>query len=81
MKYVEELETSGWNIAVGDVFSNGIEEFHLKVTQIEIEDEESDPDNAKVYCLPVDPNDHNKAVESLDDAWHRAWYINECWYK
>ncbi|MCU4969278.1 hypothetical protein CN596_11365 [Bacillus toyonensis] len=81
MKYVEELETSGWHIAVGDVFSNSIMEYHLKVTQIEIEDEENDPDNAKVYCLPVDSNNHNKSVESTDDDWHRAWYINEYWYK
>ncbi|PFP32568.1 hypothetical protein COJ93_26365 [Bacillus anthracis] len=81
MKYVEELETSGWHIAVGDVFDNAMEEYHLKVTQIEIEDEENDPDDAKIYFLPVDPNNHNKVLKTMNDEWHRAWHINECWYK
>ncbi|HDR3524072.1 TPA: hypothetical protein QCN93_004785 [Bacillus pacificus] len=81
MKYVNELETSGWIISVGDVFNNGFAEYHIKITEIEIEDEESDPDNALVHFVPVDPQNHDKIVQGDGDESHRAWYINECWYK
>ena len=81
MTKVKELETSGWIICVGDVFSNGYEEKHLKVIGIERDTEKGfeSPDDAKIHCLMVDPNDHNKVLSS--EIWHRAWYINECWYK
>ncbi|MGG3450216.1 hypothetical protein [Domibacillus aminovorans] len=81
MKQIEELETSGWIICKGDMFSNGYAENHLKVTNIELDDAEGfeGPDNAKIYCVMVNANDHDEIVSA--EQWHRAWYINDSWYK
>lgn len=77
MKQLQEIETSGWLIKVGDVYSNGYSEFHLKVTGIEQEEGDS-PDDTWIHCDFVDPNDYNTVVDDYDK--HRAWYINECWF-
>ena len=79
---LNEIETSGWVIKVGDVFSNGYEDYHLKVTKIELA-EGDDPDDAKIYYDMVDPQNHDKVINDplFHEGWHRAWYINECWYK
>ncbi|EEM93127.1 MULTISPECIES: hypothetical protein [Bacillus cereus group] len=84
MKYVEELKTDGWDILVGDIFTNGRMPYRLKVTQIEIENEQANPNDAKVYCVAVDLKNKNKLIKTVDvpdgDS-NRAWYINEFWSK
>lgn len=76
---VNSLETSGWIINVGDVYSNGYEEYHLKITKIVLS-ECGNPDDATIHCIFVDPTDHRKAITNSEQH-HRAWYINECWFK
>ncbi|WP_227495250.1 MULTISPECIES: hypothetical protein [Bacillus cereus group] len=82
--YVKELRTSGWDICVGDVFNNGRMKYRLKVTQIEIEGENQNPNDAKIYCVAVDLHNSNKIIEVVDvpkgDS-NRAWFINEFWTK
>lgn len=78
MEELPQILTSGWLIKVGDVYSNGYDENHLKVTKIEHQ-KGNDPDDAWIHCILVDPNNHDVVVS--DYKKHRAWYINECWFK
>lgn len=82
LEELQEIQTTGWLIKVGDVYSNGNEALHLKVTKIELE-KGCEPDDAKIYFQMVDPIDNNISLsDCIDyDDWHRAWYINENWYK
>lgn len=84
MNYVKEIQTSGWHICVGDVFTNGRMPYHLKVIKIGIDDNEENPDDAKIFCNPVHPKNHNMVLNIIDvpkgDS-NRAWYINEFWSK
>lgn len=72
---VQEIQTEGWLIRVGDVFSNGNEPYHLKVLKIEVNEDEVE--DTWIHCLAFDPNDDEK----LGEEKHRAWYLNQYWYK
>ena len=59
--------------------SNGYSEYYLKGKKIVLlEDDNSD--NAFIHCVFVDPQDHSKVIENTENH-HRAWYINEHWFK
>lgn len=84
MRQVEAIETDGWNISVNDIFTNGRMPYRLKVTKIEIDNEQANPNDARVYCVAIDLKNDNKLVKTTDvperDS-NRAWYINEFWSK
>ena len=77
---VKQIETSGWLLKVGDVYSNPYEASHFKITKITIE-EGAEPDDAFVHGDRVHPEDYEKRVHDPDvfetDEKHRAWYLNE----
>ncbi|MDN3365390.1 hypothetical protein QU577_26875 [Priestia megaterium] len=72
---VQEVETSGWLIRVGDVFSNGDQVHHIRIKRIVAGEE--DADDSMIYYEQFDP--HTKEV--LGETCGRAWYINDFWYK
>ncbi|MDA2230943.1 hypothetical protein [Bacillus cereus group sp. Bc227] len=84
MKQVKTIETDGWNISVNDIFTNGRMPYRLKVTKIEIENEQANPNDAKIFCVAIDLKNDKKLVKTADvpegDS-NRAWYINEFWSK
>ena len=80
IKSFQELNTEGWYLKVGDVYSNPYEASHFKITKIELKDGSSTED-ALIYGERVHPYDYSKRVIDLDvmeeNEYHRAWYIND----
>lgn len=77
---VEYLETDGWIIKVGQVYSSPYEPVHLRVDKITLSDN-GDSDDAMIHGTWVDPNDHSKEVVNIesdeDTTSFRAWHLNE----
>lgn len=75
MKTVQELDTPGWLLRVGDVYSNPFQYSHFKITKIEVEE---DPEDAIVTGIRVYPNDYSKEVtDSGEMTSFRVWYLND----
>lgn len=77
---VRELyfDGDGWDIKVGQVYSNPWEENHFLVTRIEVDNLEMDSgvrDDAKIFYKEVDAHDYDR-IDELE-MWHRAWYVND----
>ena len=79
---IEEIVlVDGWDICVNDVFSNPSMPYRLKVKKIELEDGETDLNNAWVHCIAVHLKNKNKVINTSENLCNRAWYINEFWTK
>ncbi|MGX5742716.1 hypothetical protein [Bacillus toyonensis] len=79
---VEEVVLcDGWDIRVNDVFSNPSMPYRLKVKKIELEDGETNLNNAWVHCIAVYLKNKNNVIDTLENLCNRAWYINEFWTK
>lgn len=78
---LNEIETSGWYLKVGDVLSNGCIPYHIKITNIVLDKFTKNVNDAWIHFIHVDPNNHDKPFEEGRKAQRaRAWYINENWY-
>ncbi|NIE93091.1 hypothetical protein F3J09_20280 [Bacillus sp. Ab-1751] len=66
MRQVEAIETDGWNTSVNDIFTNGRMPYRLKVTKIEIDNEQANQNDARVYCVAIDLKNDNKLVKTID---------------
>lgn len=64
MRQVEAIETDGWNTSVNDIFTNERMPYRLKVTKIEIDNEQANPNDTRVYCVAMDLKNDNKLVKT-----------------
>lgn len=80
-KGLEELETDGWLIKVGQVYSSPYQPVHLRIDKIVMASDDGHSESAMLYGTWVDPNDYSKPVyndeaQNYKDSF-RVWHLNE----
>lgn len=79
---VKFLETSGWLIKVGQVYSSPYESYHLLIDKIVMSEEDSNPENAMIHGTFVEVDDYSKKVEyegEVETESFRVWFLNDQW--
>lgn len=70
------IETEGWLLRVGDVYSNPFQYSHFKITELRLTSNESE--DIWVVGERVHPENYSNVIEDADEPTEfRAWYLND----
>jgi hypothetical protein len=81
MFYLDELDTDGWHVKVGQIYSSSYHEYHIKIVKIYKEDNDDLSDDVFVEFHCLEPMDYTKEYReySKDNNRFRVWYLNDTW--
>ncbi|MEK4025317.1 hypothetical protein [Sporosarcina sp. FSL W7-1283] len=78
---VKEIETDGWLVKVGQVYSSPYQPAHFRIDKVVMTDDDTHPESAMLHGTWVNPNNYeeetyNDESQNYKDSF-RAWHLNE----